>query len=159
MSYADRWRIGRQEVEIRRPWAGEAGGHAAWIRREMDHLTAAAKKATDAADLVASGDAPPDHAERAEARFYEQKDSLEGWVIGQLLVGAPAPEDNEPPANYGRRAMAWLRSSGWSPGEGEALYQTCMAAIAETRRQIVPRPTEVQKIVDFGRPPEAIPTS
>lgn len=158
MSFSDRYKIGRQEVEIRRPWAGEAAQHAAWIRREMDHLGAAAKQATEAAELVAAGSAVPELAEKAEGRFYGQKDALEGWVIGQLLVGLPAL-DREPPANFGRAVIAHLRASGWSPGEGEALYQLCLAAIAETRRQIVPRAVEVQRLADFGGPPEATPMS
>lgn len=158
MSFSDRFQIGRQEVEIRRPWAGEAAQHAAWIRREMEHLGNAAKKATDAADTVASGNAPPDLAERAEAAFYAQKDALEGWVIGQLLVGLP-PIEREPPGNFGRAVIAHLRSTGWSPGEGAALYEVCMSAVAETRRQIVPQAAEVQRLGDFGGPPEATPTS
>lgn len=157
--YSDIFQIGRQQAEIRRPWPGEAGGMAAWIRRELDHLGAAAKKATDAADRVNAGEAIPEAAEKAEAAFYAQKDALEGWVIGQLLVSVPASFEREPPANFGRAVMAWLRSEGWSPGEGAALYDVCMGAVATTRHQITPRAVEVRKIVDFGGPPEAKPTS
>lgn len=166
MSFSDRWEIGRQVVEIRRPWPGEAGSMAAWIRRELDHLAHTAKKATEAADRVTAGEAIPEAAEKAEAAFYAQKDALEGWVVGQLLVGLPVlvdrdgkPIGQEPPANFGRAVMAWLRSEGWSPGEGVALYDVCMGAVATTRHQITPRAVEVRKIVDFGGPPEAKPTS
>lgn len=131
---------------------------AAWVRREEGHMVEAGRKVDEAAELVAKGTEPVDLAEKMEARFHAQKDGLEGWVIGQLLVGVPA-FDREPPANFGRAVIAWLRESGWSPGEAEAVYQVCLGAIAETRRQIVPRAVEVKKIVDFGGPPEAKPTS
>lgn len=156
MSYSDKYQIGRHEVEIRRPWPGEAASMSAWVRRELEHYAEAAQRASE---VATSG--PPEAMEKAEKAFFDQGDALQGWVIGQLLVAPALPGElgDVPPNTYGRRVIGHLRALHWSPGEAQALYQVCLSAIAETRKQLTPDAVEVVRMVNFTKPTEVTPMS